>query len=184
VNDSARGNAGTGHLSRLCVSIALSLTAVGCTVAAQPPSAPEQLPPQAPTTRPTGAQPEVEAAYRRFWQVAQTLDQHPESTWRPLLSQVAADPLLTDVLDGLHASTAAGYRQWGSLVLRPTIAELTATRATIVDCQDGSHSGELDTATGLATNVGQSRTAITATLAKDATGHWRVTTARYLSAQC
>lgn len=62
----------------------------------------ERVPPDSVTTRPadndarrpgtTVPHVQVEAAYRRFWTVADALDRHPVSEWRLRLAAVAADP--------------------------------------------------------------------------------------------
>jgi hypothetical protein len=135
-------------------------------------------------SRPPAARPAVDAAYRRFWDIAQTLDQHPEDQWRALLSQVAAEPVLTRILDGLQSRTRAGYRQFGVVVPRAVVVDLSGDRASVLDCQDASRSGEIDTATGLVATVGRPRTPVSASLVRGGDGRWRVSEARYLDGDC
>jgi predicted secreted protein len=210
----APGTTATGHLTRPHATrrrsrthgpgrhaspwalAAVALTAAAC--ATQSPSLPPDRTATPTSTAPTAAPAHaaddkpshrpgrlaVDAAYRRFWDVAQTLDQHPEGQWRTRLSQVAAEPALTSILDGLHSRTQAGYRQYGAVTPRPTILDLGPDRASILDCQDASRTGEIDTTTGLATNPGHARTPVTASLTRDADGRWHVADARYLDGDC
>jgi hypothetical protein len=169
----------------------LTVTAAACTTR---PTADEPTPshgraaiaPHADTGTPAAGstgEAAVDHAYRQFWIVAQTLDRHPEAQWRPLLSQVAGEPVLTRILDGLHSRVDDGYHQYGTVSPAPTI-EVDGAHATVLDCQDASRSGELDSDSGLATNVGRPRTPVTAALTLGPDHHWRVTDARYLPGDC
>ena len=73
---------------------------------------------------------------------------------------------------------------FGTVQLRPTIAALTPRRASVLDCQDASRSGEMKRETGEVTSVGSPRTAFTATLTKDPAGRWKIAQARYLPDPC
>jgi len=126
----------------------------------------------------------VAGAYRRFWAVASTVDSQPRPVWRARLAAVAAEPLLSRMLSGFDAQTAAGSRQYGTVVTHPVVVRSDAARASIVDCQDASGSGLLDTATGLPSTVGSARTPVAATLLRGPTGGWRVSEARYLDGSC
>jgi hypothetical protein len=172
----------------ISVTAALALAA-GCTVTAPrpPPTTPsrtESTTPAPPDRRSGANVSSAITAYNRFWTIASTLDSQPPDRWRPLLTTVAADPLLTRVLDGLTAQTAAGVHQFGTVRTRPTLVSQTAQLVSIVDCQDASHSGTLDTRTGLPDTAGSPRTPIAASLTRDPNGHWRVTEARYLPGPC
>lgn len=123
-------------------------------------------------------------AYRRFWTVASEVGREPASRRRIRLEPVATDPFLSELLDGLAEQQNRGAVDFGAVQLRPTIATLTPTRASVLDCQDASRSGEADRATGAVLSVGSSRTAFTATLTRDAAGRWKVTHARYLRDPC
>lgn len=123
-------------------------------------------------------------AYRRFWTVAVEVGRLPAGRWRIRLEPVATDPFLSELLDGLAEQRERGAVDFGAIQLRPTIATLTPTRASVLDCQDASRSGEADRATGAVLSVGSSRTAFTATLTRDAAGRWKVTHARYLRDPC
>ena len=122
-------------------------------------------------------------AYLRFWQVAQTVDSRPGPQWRAALSTVTGQPLLDELLDGLRGQQADGVRQYGTVSPRPAVVDLSPQRATVVDCQDASRSGEVDSDTGAVRKVGSARTPVAAVLRK-ARGTWLVTEARYLADPC
>lgn len=126
----------------------------------------------------------VEAAYRRFWVVAGDVDKHPAGEWRAILSEVAVDPLLTQLLDGYAAQTSRGLVEYGAVAPRPRVADLRSDRASIVDCQDASRAGQLDVESGQPRAVGSARTLVTAALRRAADGTWRVSEARYQDGTC
>lgn len=134
-------------------------------------------------TRPADL-PDVVLAYRNFWTVAQTVDRRSPAQWWPILAQVTGQPLLDELLDGFAAARAHGTLQYGTVVPRPEVVELTADRATIIDCQDASGSGELDRTTGAVQKIGSARTPVAAVMIRDRTGRWVVTEARYLPDPC
>jgi hypothetical protein len=148
-----------------------------------PAAPPSQSAPRYDTTGPVDAA-AVESSYLRFWAVASTVDGMPVSRWRAALSAVATQPLLNRVYTGLQAQYAAGIRQYGVVVPRPTVVGLRNGRATVLDCQDASKSGEIDVDTGLPRTVGSARTHVAATLIRCADGRWRVSDARYLDEPC
>lgn len=123
-------------------------------------------------------------AYRRFWTVASQVGHQPAQRWRALLEPVTTDPFLSELVNGLTQQQARGTVDFGTIHLRPTIATLTSTQASVLDCLDASRSGELNRATGDVLSAGSPRTAFTATLIRDAAGHWKVARARYLEDPC
>ena len=127
---------------------------------------------------------DVVAAYGTFWDVGQVVDRQPVQRWRPLLTAVATQPVLDELLEGLHRQRASGVLQYGTVEPHPTVAYLTADRASIVDCQDASRSGELDRDTGAIRTVGSPRTAVAAVLVLERPGVWKVSEARYLPDPC
>lgn len=143
------------------------------------------VPSPAPSGRPLRAE-EVTVldAYQRFWAVAGGVGRRPEREWRSRLAAVTADPFLSELVDGLLKQKERGVVDFGTVELRPTIASVLPGRASVLDCQDASRSGEIDRDTGEVKSVGSSRTPFTATLTEDPSGHWRVTRARYLPDPC
>jgi hypothetical protein len=126
----------------------------------------------------------VATAYRRFWVVAATLAGLPAGRWTSALSTVATEPLLTQVYDGLLAQRTAGRRDYGVVVPHPSVVVLQGGRASVLDCQDASRSGELDLDTGLPRTAGNARTPLAGTLARGSDGRWRVSQLRYLDSSC
>ena len=61
---------------------------------------------------------EVEAAYLRFWAVAQQVDRQPVARWRAVLESVAGQPLLEQLLDGLLQQRDRGVGQYGTVAPR------------------------------------------------------------------
>lgn len=142
------------------------------------------LPPPPLSTLAPAARDRVLEAYLRFWQVAQTVDRRPPEQWESTLQSVTGQPLLDQLLDGLRAQRARGIRQYGTVAPHAAVVELIAGRATVVDCQDASQSGEVHRDTGTIEKVGSARTAVAAVLRRDQRGTWRVTEARYLPDAC
>ncbi len=148
------------------LAVGLLLSACGTARSAGRPTAPPSGgPPRASTPAPlggpaasAGTSAAVEAAYRRFWAVADDIDSRPPDLWRSILATVAADPLLSRLVDGLLAQRAAGRRQYGQVVPHPTVVGLTNRAASVLDCQDASRSGEADADCGLPATVGSLRT--------------------------
>jgi hypothetical protein len=140
--------------------------------------------PSPPPATVTSAAAEVLRAYGRFWAVAQAVDRGPVAGWRTVLSTVAGEPLLDDLLEGLQGQHARGVRQYGQVRPHPSVADLTGQRAVVVDCQDASGSGLLDEATGKVEQVGAVRTPVSAVLRRSQGAPWLVTEARYLSYPC
>lgn len=65
--------------------------------------------------------PRILADYRRFWEVVTAASRQPSISWRPALSAVSVEPLLSQLLDGLsqqqrRASSTTGWpyctRRW------------------------------------------------------------------------
>jgi len=123
-------------------------------------------------------------AYRRFWKVAADVGRRPAHEWRTRLEPVAAEPFLSELVEGFSEQRERGVVDFGTVELRPTVASLFPTRASILDCQDASRTGEVDRATGEVKTVGSSHTPFTATLTKTRGGGWKVSQARYLPAPC
>jgi hypothetical protein len=126
----------------------------------------------------------VTAAYHRLWVVAETISGRPSALWREVLSTVAAEPLLTQLNDGYRAQRDAGRRDYGTVVPHPSVVAVDGGRASVLDCQDASRSGELDLDTGLPRSVGHARTPLAATLSYGADRRWRVSQLRYLDGSC
>lgn len=113
-----------------------------------------------------------------------TVSRQPPDSWRRSLTAVAAEPLLSELLDGLTEQHRKGLLDYGSITVNPRIVRAEGQRVSIVDCQDASRSGTLDPDTGIAKGVGSARTPVAAVLDRGADGRWRLTEARYLEGSC
>jgi hypothetical protein len=88
------------------------------------------------------------------------------------------------VYDGLRAQRAAGRRDYGVVVPHPSVVAVQGGRASVLDCQDASGSGELDLDTGLPQTVGGARMPLAGTLLRGADGRWLVSQLRHLDGSC
>jgi len=157
-------------------------TGTGTAAAASPPPTPAAA--AVSSAAPEADRAAVEAAYRRFWTVTAGMGRQPVARWRAVLSTVAVEPLLSRLYDGYQANYRAGVGEYGLVRPRPAVVGVRGGRASVVDCQDASMSGEIDTDTGLPRTVGGARTPVAATLVRGADGVWRLSDARYLDSSC
>ncbi len=179
--------------------VGTALLLAGCARLDQPVPAATNAPSAAATQRPEAAAPTdhradsaippaeravIEAAYRRFWTVTATLDTLPMARWRAALSTVATQPLLSRVYNGIETNYEAGIREYGVVHPRPAVVSVGGGRASVLDCQDASMAGEIDTDTGLPKTVGHARTPVAATLVRGPDSTWRLSDARYLDGPC
>ena len=126
----------------------------------------------------------VEAAYRRFWAAAATATGRSPEEWRKLLSAVATEPLLSSLVRGFADQRARSRVDYGVVVVRPTVVALEGRRASIVDCQDASRSGERDLNSGLPLTVGSARTPVAAVMRWMPGQGWLMSEARYVDGSC
>jgi hypothetical protein len=77
----------------------------------------------------------IQDAYRHFWQIVQRVDQQPQARWRAILATVVTEPLLSQIVDRLQTTVRGGYRQYGSVIPHPEVVQVTAGRASVLDCQ-------------------------------------------------
>lgn len=128
----------------------------------------------------------VEAVYRRFWVVEASFDaDYPQPRWALVLAEVAADPVLTRLVETAAVQHRNGIRVYGQVMPHPQIPVIGGrSLITVLDCQDDSHTGQADARTGVPRSVGVARTAVVATMRRGADGRWRVSDARYTGGEC
>ena len=128
----------------------------------------------------------VDAVYRRFWVLEASFDsRYPAARWRAVLSAVAADPVLTRLLDGAAAQQRQGIRIYGQAVPRPAIPAIGGRAAVrVADCQDDSRTGQADARTGRPRSVGVARTPVVAVVVRGQDGRWRVSDVHYVGGRC
>ena len=128
----------------------------------------------------------VEQAYRQFWLVTWSVDrEHPASDWRRVVAAVAVDPELSLVVSGTQRLRQNGLTSYGEPVPHPRVLPvLGAGVARVRDCQDASHSGQAEVATGRARTVGVARNPVEAVLVRGADGRWRVSRLSFPGGSC
>jgi hypothetical protein len=173
------------------------LAVVGCGHADRAADASAARPPTAasdgsPGSSPSGQRPlpgsgepgRILADYRRFWAIAVTVSRRPPDSWRSTMAAIAAEPLLSLLLDGIAEQSRKGLVDYGTVVPHARVVQASADRASVVDCQDASKSGTLDLETGIVKTAGSARTPMTCVLTRGADGRWRVSEARLLDGTC
>jgi hypothetical protein len=128
----------------------------------------------------------VEQAYRQFWLVTWSVDrEYPASDWRRVVAEVAVDPELGLVVSGRQRLRQNGLTSYGEPVPHPRVLPvLGAGVARVRDCQDASHSGQAEVATGRARTVGVARNPVEAVLVRGADGRWRVSRISFPGGSC
>lgn len=171
----------TPFLTRTVTASAVVLTLAACAPhqSASPVTPILAPPPQ--VTDPTAA---VEIAYTQFWMVTWSIGTLPPEQWRPRLEQVAADPVLTQLVNGAQLHHDQGISLYGTVIAHLSNTQVTGDHATVTDCQDDSHAGQADTATGAPITVGVARTPIHGTVQLGPSSQWRVTTIDYIGGTC
>lgn len=153
--------------------------------------APHQAP--SPATTPTLAPPphasdptttDVDNAYTQFWSITWTVDTLPPEQWRPRLQQVSSDPVLTQLVNGAGLHHDQNISLYGNVIPHISNVEVSGDQATVTDCQDDSHAGQADAATGDQKTVGVARTPIRGTVQLGQDNQWRVTRIDYLGGTC
>lgn len=125
----------------------------------------------------------IEGVYREFWSVSWVSSAEPDQGWEQRLRAVATAELSEQVATRARQQRTQGVRLYGAVTPRITGARLEGDRAVVTDCQDGSQAGLADSATGQPRNVGPSRNAVSATMAREA-GGWRVAKIEYPGGGC
>lgn len=146
------------------------------------PSSPASSPSSDPAAQEAADRAAVEAAWDHFWEVVFQIVKTPETDRLSLLSTVAADPILSQLLTEARDSSAKSLDRYGVMVAHPYWDEEIAGKPTAImgDCQDSSGSGVTNTLTGERTTVGVSNNNLRAVLNKGADGNWRVVEIFYL----
>ncbi|MEV4105706.1 hypothetical protein AB0J42_36160 [Nonomuraea sp. NPDC049649] len=122
--------------------------------------------------------------YRNLYSVGQRAEEAQPQERKAILEDVATQPLLDRMLRGIAALRTTGRVTWGSPVVHTFDIEIKGDRATLHDCQDGSHSGQADDKTGKRLTHGKSSTHLVATLYKGDDGAWRVSKVEQVEEPC
>lgn len=162
----------------VCV-VGVTLLTCACTSHENP-----SLPPRPTTQTSTEPQSAVDAAYQQYWQVEHVTMQLPESEWPAAIDKVAAGAQADRVLEGFRSLRAQSLTLYGAVTAHVSHIDITGDQATVQDCQDASHAGQADVATGKPKTVGVPRSPVSATLMRGADGQWRVTGVSYPGGTC
>ncbi len=128
----------------------------------------------------------VRQAYEEFWWVVSRIDEQPPVRWRGVLSLVATEPELSRQVERAKDRAARGVHGYGEVVVHIAAVRSALTmRATLLDCQDASQSGEAENGTGRVLSTGRAGVRAVGTLVRDREfGPWRVTDVRYPGERC
>lgn len=127
----------------------------------------------------------VVAAYDEYWVQTHEVPHQPLSTWRKAMAEVAVDPQLKTVLQGMRFARDVGITSYGSVTSRVSEVAVNGKVATVVDCQDASNSGKADLKTGEKRTVGVARNSVRARLERDPTdGTWKVAQITFPGGDC
>jgi hypothetical protein len=138
-----------------------------------------------PTATPTDEQAELLAQYRKFWTTLTPASRLPAAERRAVLAEVAVDPALKSLLNGMSQADLKGEVFYGADVPRPNVRiNPDATTALVDDCQDSSHAGIAVKATGKRVTVGVDRNHVSVTMKKQPGGLWKVAYVDYTKSSC
>ncbi|MET9259598.1 hypothetical protein [Amycolatopsis sp. NPDC004079] len=184
-------NFGAGRQRHVVLAAAVAMLVAGCSGGAAPTTtsssnmpAPSQ-PPSAPTSSEPDQRQAVEAAYTQFWPRSLAIPSTPEATWQAAMAKLAVDPQLSTTLAGMRRNKQVGVKPYGDVTTHISSVEVHGGKATVIDCQDGSRSGQADAATGDRKTVGTPQIPIHARMSRDASdGQWKVAELAYPGGPC
>ncbi|RBQ16965.1 hypothetical protein DP939_28350 [Spongiactinospora rosea] len=116
----------------------------------------------------------VLAVYRAMYPAGRRAEQASPKQRRPILAQVATQPLLDRMLRGITALRATGRVTYGMPVLHEFDVRIDGDRATLHDCQDDRNTGQADDKTGEALLRGTEKVHLIISLRRGMDRAWRV----------
>ncbi|QGK70290.1 hypothetical protein GIY23_12830 [Allosaccharopolyspora coralli] len=131
-----------------------------------------------------GEQEAVTAVYTEFWKVSWIGKREPDEQWAHDVRDVSGDPIAGRVIERSRAQRASGVALYGTVTTRVTDVRVDGDRATVTDCQDASHSGQADAATGEPRTVGVARNPVRGTLTQVPGQRWKVVDITYPGGDC
>ena len=177
-----------GALLTIAASAAVVVGLAGCGNDATKARASEQ-PPSAVTSVNPSPTPDEQglllAQYRKFWSSLTPVSRMPAAERQAVLAEVAVDPALKSLLHGMSQGDAKGQVFYGADVPRPTVRiNPDDTTALVDDCQDSSHAGLIDKASGKRLTVGVARNHVSVTMKKQPDDLWKVSYVDYSKSPC
>jgi hypothetical protein len=125
-------------------------------------------------------------AWVRFWTVFIDASKRPVAERKKLMAQVAVEPYLTDVLQGIEEGTARGEGLYGNVTHRFYWAPASppSRHESIGDCMDTTQFGSYEVKTGDKLTKGYERDNNNVTFYKDDDGSWKVQQILVLDTPC
>lgn len=175
-------------VQRMVVGSLLAALAAGCSAGSgiAVDRTPGALTPTASASAtPADKQQEVLRQYQKFWASLTSVSRMPAPQRSSALMPYTVDPELKSLVAGMLATDAKGQVFYGADVPRALSASIApdGMRAVIDDCQDSSHSGNANRATGKPVTVGKARNHVVVTMAK-ADGVWKVYFVSHTKTSC
>jgi hypothetical protein len=137
------------------------------------------------TPPPVDEQSAILSQYRLFWKSLTPVAKLPASLRRAALARYTVDPELKSLLAGMAMVEARQRRFYGADLPRAATASISpdSLRSVVDDCQDSSHAGLSDGATGRRLTYGSARNHVVVTMNK-ASGIWKVYFVSYVKTPC
>jgi hypothetical protein len=125
---------------------------------------------------------EIEAQWRRFWDLYLNSVKTPADKRKAALSQVAVDPILSEVLNAATDFEQQGLDYYGNVTINPYWTRPVNGQpfAIMRDCQDQSKYGSYYVATGKKRSVGVERDSLQVGFLLGNDDVWRVQQLQYL----
>lgn len=141
--------------------------------------------PSTPPPSPVDEQAALLSQYREFWESLTPISRLPEADRQPALAELAVDPALKSLLEGMRQADTKGQVFYGTNMPRPEVRiNPDATTALVDDCQDSSNAGIAVKATEERVTVGVARNHVSVTMKKQPGGPWKVAFIDYAKSPC
>lgn len=126
----------------------------------------------------------AESAYRNFVAMLDRADSLPSDSREQQLAAVMAEPQLSRVLKRIAEMEKQNLTTYGNVIVHIKSVELTEDGATVLDCQDTSNAGLINSVTQKKVNRGVKEENSKALLVKGRDGKWRVSKSITLGKGC
>jgi hypothetical protein len=141
--------------------------------------------PSTPAGSPVDEQAALLDQYREFWESLTPISRLPEAERQPALAELAIDPALKSLLEGMRQADTKGHVFYGTNLPRPKVRiNPDATTALVDDCQDSSNAGVAVKETEERVTVGVERNHVSVTMKKQPGGPWKVSFIDYTKSPC
>lgn len=138
-----------------------------------------------PSASPVDEQAALLGQYRKFWESLTPISRLPETERQPALAELAVDPALKSLLEGMRQADTKGQVFYGADVPRPKVRiNPDATTALVDDCQDSSNAGIAVKETEERVTVGVARNHVSVTMKKQPGAPWKVAFIDYTKSPC